>query len=395
MTMVATVALLAALLGGVDVAAARSAPALFPDEPGPPPGLAAVRPGLLVAAEHAALAGFVADPAYVDAAQRQRLVKDAGGGATLYVLVAHDVVARIGIELPAAGLVARLTRQWGTPVTSTSPASEGLTSWLTPAWKVDLACRAARCRLAYHRRLSSAFFGRAVAPPAGLAAIERGMTVAQLARVAPAFVPGVEVPAGPEDVRLTVDMHEGRLRGVRIGGLPAGTDALLVDAWGPATSIDGAATWFNPGAGWRARYDAQLGSVFVSEYMPVLAFLGPGPELALPMLGRSAAQLAQAFPRFEPLPGGGRVRLPPTELTAGLTLVAVRLDPGSAKVAAVLFALPYDTAATRAALIAALERKWGPARTTAAAGATRWTFTRGTRRTEVVDAGTELRLDLR
>jgi hypothetical protein len=324
----------------------------------PPRALDGLRAGMTVGEAKAALATFAVDDKYTDAAKRTRLLKDAGNGAHYYVLLAGDVISRIGVEAPAAGLTAKLTKLWGAPARVANAANEALASWSQNEWRADLSCRGALCRMAFHHTLSADFFGTKVAPPAALSGVRLGMTNDQLAAIAAPFAAGTEVPAGPEDVRMVVDFDRGRVRSVGIGGLPATAGALLTKAWGPSTDIEAKPTWFDPSAGWRARYDADLQIVQLTEYMPVVTLLGPGDKLAAPLLGFTDKQLAAAYPRFMTANRGAIIALPPTEFSTANTSIAVDFD-AAGRATQVIVALPFDTAAHRAELVAALEAKWG------------------------------------
>src|SRR5665647_388192 len=153
---------------GISLISTASAgePAMFATKIEPSAALAGIRVGMELDAAKVALRSFEVDDTYKDAAKRTRLIKAAGGGARYYVLFAGNVVSRIGIEAPEKGLVAKLTKQWGKPATAVNAASEGITSWGGAEWRVDVACREALCRLAFHHSLTAAFFGGTVAPPA-------------------------------------------------------------------------------------------------------------------------------------------------------------------------------------------------------------------------------------
>lgn len=377
----------------ISSAAADTSP-MFAKTVAPSEALDGIRVGMTLDDAKLALRMFDIDASYKDAANRQRLLKEATGGARFYVLMSNNVVSRIGIEAPEAGLVAKLTKQWGKPAKAVNAASEGITSWSGTEWRVDVACRQALCRLAFHHSLTAAFFGPTVSPPSALASLKLGMTRDQLGAL---FVTGAEVPAGPEDVRLSVDVgKDDRVRSVLIAGLPAHAGQLMNAAWGKATEVDTKPMWFNPNTGWRARYDASLGVVQLSEYMPVMSLLGPGDKIALPLIGLTSDQLAKVYPKMAVTTAGANVQLPPTEFATALTMIGLRFDPQTGKTATAVFALPFDTLAHKDLLVKALEAKWGKGQEKLEAGQRVLTFPSTKTRVQVlVDRTNELLVQLR
>lgn len=381
---------------GISLSAVASAgePALLSGTVEPSAALAGIRVGMTTDDAKLALRTFAIDDTYKDAANRKRLIKSAPGGAKYYVLLVGKVVSRIGIEAPAKGLVAKLTKQWGQPVTATNAASEGITSWGGAEWRVDVACRETLCRLAFHHSLTAKFFGGAVAPPAALATIRLGMTRDQIDAL---FANGAEVPAGPEDIRLSVDIgKDGLVRSLLVAGLPANAGELMSAAWGPATAVDSKPTWFNPSTGWRARYDHTLQMLQLTEYMPVMSLLGTGDKLALPLLGLTQDQLAKVYPKFQTTDVGARVALPPTEFATALTMIGLSFDPRTGKTAGAVFAIPFDTLAQKDQLVKVLEAKWGKGQEQLQRGQRVMTFPAAKTRVQVlVDRANELLVELR
>lgn len=382
---------LAVATGMLALASAAPTKALFDRSMSPPPALAGIQVGMPRAQLGASLALFVRDEQYRDAVQRERYVASVDG-AKVYVLFSHDVVARIGVEAPAAGLVDTLVSLWGQPLAHTNLANEGLVSWRSGGMRVDVACRDSLCRLAYHRELGPAFFGTTVGAPGSLATLAIGTPRAKVPAI---YASSAEVPAGVEDVRVVVDMDE-RVTGFRVVGLPPTAGDALAAAWGAPAVIDGVPTWFAPQRGLRARYDAQLGALQLSEYLPLAALLGPGDRLGLPVLGLSEKQLAAAYPKFRAMQGGGTIALPPTELASAPTVIGVAIDPTSGEVARAAFAVPF-TAATRATVVAVLEAKWGTSHQVQRNGQKRLVFPSSKARVEVAvdDAGSVLVVELR
>jgi hypothetical protein len=333
-----------------------AAAAPFETKPLPPRALDGVRAGMSLA--DAKLTTFKPDPAYRDAAQRQRLIKDAGGGARYYVLVKGEIVSRIGIEAPEAGLVSRLTRMWGKPARGENPASESITSWRATGWRVDLACRERVCRIAYHQELTAAFFGTRVAPPGMLATLRPGAPADELAKLRAG---SGELPLGPEDVRAAIETDaEGRLRGILVAGLPVNTPALLERAWGTATRTARGLIWFDPQHGWRARYDDSLQAIELTGYLPARAWLGAGITIAAlpaPVLGATRAQLTAKYPLR-----GDTIALPPIEDGVVATTAKVTFDQGTKRVSQLAIELPFEGPARRDELVKLLEAKWGAAR---------------------------------
>jgi len=387
-----------AITAVVSISLMASAPAdassMFAKTVAPSDALDGIRAGMTLDDAKVALRAFELDPTYTDAADRQRLIKPATGGAKYYVLISNNVVSRIGIEAPAAGLVAKLTKQWGKPVKTVDAANEGITSWRGDEWRVDVSCRQTLCRLAFHHSLTAAFFGREVAPPSTLAFVKLGMTRDQLGAL---FASGAEIPAGPEDVRLAVDVgKDDRVRSVLIVGLPANAGPLINAAWGPPTEIDTKPTWFNPRTGWRARYDATLGVVQLSEYMPVMSLLGPGDKMGLPLIGLTLEQLAKVYPKMAATSIGASVQLPPTEFATALTLIGLQFDPQTGRTSAAVFALPFATLAQKDLLVKVLEAKWGKGQEKLQAGKRVLTFPSAKTRVQVlVDRQNELLVELR
>jgi len=323
----------------------------------PPRAFAGIRAGAALDAAKSALATFHDDAAYSDAMGRHRLVRDAGDGALYYVLVENDVIARIGVEAPAAGLEPRLAKLWGEPAHVESMAHEAIASWSDGARRVDLACREARCRLAFHELLGAGYFGAAVAPPGELAKVAPGMTRDEVRALAPHHAGGGVVPAGFEDVRTSVDFDSGgRVRGIAVGGLPASGRALLERAWGAPAQTTRGLVWLATN-GWRAVYDEPLRTLQLSPYLPVAQLLGSGLGIAAlprPVLGATPAQIAAAYPSFR----GSTLDLPPTEAAALATTVQVDVDK-SGRATALTIPLAFENVARRTALLALLEAKWG------------------------------------
>lgn len=366
MRVITTLAVALAISAGSSVAAPSS---LFDKSMSPPSVLDGIRVGMPRAELARALSAFVHDDSYRDVAKRERYIATVDG-AKVYVLFSHDVVARIGVEAPSAGLVGKLEKLWGKPIERTNLANEGLVSWRSGGTRVDLACRESLCRLAYHRELGAAFFGSSVGAPGSLASITIGTP---RAKVPALYADGSEVPAGVEDVRVVVDVDD-RVKGFRIVGLPDNAGDAIEAAWGAPVVIDSVPTWFAPKRAMRARYDARLGVVQISEYMPIAALLGPGDKLALPVLGLTEKQLAAAYPKFRAQQGGGTIALPPTELASAPTMIGVAVDPRSGQVERAAFAVPFVTAANKAAVLAVLEAKWGKSQLVARGGQKRLTF---------------------
>ena len=337
-------------------AAALAAPS-FDKTLAPPRAFDGIRPGAALAAVKTPLAAFHGDDRYSDAMGRHRLVRDAGDGALYYVLVENDVIARIGVEAPAAGLEARLAKLWGTPAHVENLAHEAVASWTSDTRRVDLACRETRCRLAFHALLGAAFFGSQVAPPGELAKVAPGMTRDQVRAIAPFHAAGV-VPAGYEDVRTSLDFDAaGRVRAVLVGGLPASGRALLERAWGAPAQTQRGLVWLGP-AGWRAVYDEPLRTLHLSAYLPAAQLLGNGPGIAAlprPVLGATPDQLTAAYPSFH----GAAIDLPPTEAAALATTVQLTFDPAAKRVTALAIPLAFEDATRRGLLLALLEAKWG------------------------------------
>ena len=387
----------AAALGICLISSAHAAPSLVGDSLAPPAALDGVRAGMTLDEAKPALVSFRLDGSYKDAANRQRLVRDAGGGAKYYVLVANNAVARIGIEAPERGLVDKLSKKWGSPGRTVNMASEGLTTWSDGAWRVDLACRQTLCRLAFHKTLTTDFFGAAVAPPGPLAQLKLGMSRDDMRKMSTELARGAEVPAGPEDVRLAVDYgSDDRVRSVLVAGLPPNAAEMIVKAWGAPEEVSDAPTWFNPRNGWRARYDAQLGVVQLTEYMPLMAMLGAGDTLAIPLIGLTEQQIASAFPKRQQTKAGIAIALPPTEFATALTMVGLTFDPSTGRTTAAVFALPFDTQQHKAMLVAVLEAKWGKSKEKLHRGKRVLTFPGAKQRVSVaVDQPGELLVEVR
>ncbi|MBA3817809.1 MAG: hypothetical protein H0X17_02880 [Deltaproteobacteria bacterium] len=342
---------------------ASAAPA-FAKRLAPPKVFDGIRAGMTVTEAQAALGTFAPDGTYQDAARRTRLVKDAGDGAKYYVLVKGEVISRIGVEAPERGLVPRLGKLWGAPLRATNLANEEVTSWNGVGWRVDLSCRNTLCRMAFHQALTPAYFGGTVQPPGALAGLRPGMTRDDVAQLSPRHLAG-DVPAGPEDVRVTLDLvTSGHLRSVLVGGLPAGAGALLEKSWGTAApAADGSLVWFNPDRGWRAVYNEGLHSVQFSGYVPATKLLGAGPGIALlakPILGATREQILAAYPLFRADRKQLTLALPPTE--GGVGTVDVSFDARSQRVTRLAIQLPYDSAARRDELIKLMAAKWGTPR---------------------------------
>jgi hypothetical protein len=324
----------------------------FDKTPAPPRVFDGIRAGML--ADDAQLASWEADASYKDAAARKRLVKDAGDGAKYYVLLSGAVISRIGVEAPKQILVPRLEKLWGAPTQATNIASEAIASWTSKTWRVDLSCREALCRMAFHQPLTAAFFGAAPEPPGVLASLRPGMSRDDVAKLSPRHLTE-DVPAGPEDVRVTVDLAKsGHVRSVLVGGLPPNARALLEKAWGAGT------VWFNPDRGWRAELDDNLHTLQLTGYIPTTKILGGGPGIALfakPLLGATREQIVAAYPMARA--DGKRlvIELPPSE--GGVGRVVLVFDPTKLRVKRMTIELPYDTDARRAELLKLMSVKWG------------------------------------
>jgi hypothetical protein len=331
---------------------------LLGKQPAPPNVFDGIRAGMLVS--DAKLTSWQPDASYTDAAKRTRLVKDAGDGAKFYVLLAGEVISRIGVEAPAKGLEPKLARLWGAPATSKNLADEPLTSWTSSSWRVDLSCRGELCRMAFHQPLTAAFFGGAPQPPGALAALRPGMTRAEVAQLSPRHL-AADVPAGPEDVRITVDLAKsGHVRSVLLGGLPENAKDVLEKAWGKSVETDDGRVWFNAQRGWRAVYRAGLASVQLTGYIPAASILGTGPGIALfakPLLGVSRDAVVAAYPMMTKSEGKKLViELPPSE--GGTGRLVLNFDQLQ-RAKRLTMELPYDTSSRRDELLKLMSAKWG------------------------------------
>lgn len=364
----------------------------FESEAVPPPVFDGIRAGMSIADARPALAAFIADATYQDAAGRARLIKKAGAGAKYYVLLEGAVVSRIGVEAPARGLEARLAKRWGTPVRESNAANEAITSWTRDGWRIDLSCRNALCRLAFYEPLTAAFFGAAVTPPGVLAPLRPGAPRAEIAKLSPHHL-AEHVPAGPEHVRVSLDLERGAvLRSVVITGLPANARALLEHAWGAPLSSDRGPVWFNADRGWRAVYEPGLHTVHLTGYVPAVRFLGPGPgiaALARPILGATREQVVAAYPQVRVTKQRATLALPPME--GGTGTLEASFDPLTTRITRLSIRLPFDTAARRDELVKLMTAKWGtPRRVRAGVLA----FPTGRLRLEAVERASVLELRL-
>ncbi len=328
------------------------------NQPAPPNVFDGIRAGMLAA--DAKLTAWKPDADYTDAAKRTRLVKDAGDGAKFYVLLSGDVISRIGIEAPAKGLVPKLQKKWGAPAVATNLANENITSWSTALWRVDLSCKGELCRIAFHQPLTAGFFGAQVQPPGVLAGLRPGMSKTDLAQLAPRYLAS-DVPAGPEDVRVTVDVAKsGHVRSVLVGGLPDNARAVLEMAWGKSAESDDGRVWFNPDRGWRAVLVENLGALQFVGYIPAAKILGGGPGIQLlskPLLGTTREQIAAAYPTMTRTSGKHLViELPPDEGGTGRIVLAFDQTQRARKMT---IELPYDTTERRDELLKLMSTKWG------------------------------------
>lgn len=331
----------------------------FEKTPTPPRVFDGIRPGRAVS--DLKLTSWQPDAGYKDAASRTRLIRDAGAGAKYYVLVAGGVVSRIGVEVPENGLVSRLERLWGKPSRATNLANEAVASWSIGNWRVDLSCRGELCRMAFHEPLRAAFFGAHVQPPGALARLRPGMTRAELAQVSPRHL-SPDVPVGPEDVRVTVDLAKtGHVRSVILVGLPRSAPGVLENAWGKPVETDDGRAWFNPDLGWRATLIESIGSLQFTGYIPASKILGAGPGIALlakPVLGATREQIFAAYPTMTRALGSKLViELPPSEGGSGRLVAS--FDTTTQRVNKITLELPYDNDLRRDELLAQMSAKWG------------------------------------
>lgn len=378
-------------------AAAAAAPS-FERTPAPPRVFDGIRAGMSVIDARPALAAFQPDAAYKDAVQRTRLVRDAGDGAKYYVLVKGEVVSRIGVEAPARGLVSRLEKLWGRAAQTTNIGNEPITFWQRAGWRVDLSCRGELCRMAFHQPLTAAYFGTTVQPPGVLAGVRVGMTRDALAQLSPKHLAS-DVPAGPEDVRTTVEVtRSGHVQSVLVGGLPHDARAVLEQAWGAGTPVDGGAVWFNPDRGWRAQYSAPLQALQFTGYVAGTKLLGPGKGIALlakPILGATRAQVAKAYPGVKADGKKLVFALPPSEAGMGKIEVS-HFDATTQRAKRVALSLPVDSPARRAELVQLMAAKWGtPAVKTVGGIATRVFPTGATLAIELTETPATLELVLK
>ena len=331
---------------------------LLDKQPTPPKIFDGIRAG--VAAAEAKLDGWQPDAEYHDAAKRTRVVKDAGDGAKFYVLLAGDVISRIGIEAPAMGLIARLSKLWGAPATATNAASEAITSWSAGGWRADLSCKGELCRMAFHQPLTAAYFGGIVQPPGLLAGLRPGMSKDEVRQLAP-HVLGGEVPAGPEDMRVNVDLaSSGHVQGVVVNGLPSTARAMLEKSWGVSAESDDGRVWFNADRGWRATLVENAGMLQFTGYVAASKILGGGPGIALfakPILGASRDKIVAAYRQFVKADGKKLViELPPSE--GGTGRLVLGFDQFQ-RAKTMTLELPYDTDARRDELLKLMSTKWG------------------------------------
>jgi hypothetical protein len=187
------------------------------------------------------------------------------------------------------------------------------------------------------------------------------MTRDELAQLSPRHL-SPDVPAGPEDVRVTVDLAKsGHVRSVLIGGLPANAGTVLEKAWGkPVQGAEGP-EWFNPERGWRAVYTPNLQTVQLTGYIPAAKILGGGPGIALfskPLLGATRDQISAAYPMTKSDGKKLVIELPPSEGGIGKVTLS-HFDATSQRAKRLTMEVPYDTDERRDELLKLMTAKWG------------------------------------
>jgi hypothetical protein len=183
----------------------------------------------------------------------------------------------------------------------------------------------------------------------------------ELAQLSPRHL-ATDIPAGPEDVRVTVDLAKsGHVRSVLVGGLPANARAILDKAWGNAVEGADGPEWFNPERGWRAVYMDSLQTVQLTGYIPATKILGGGPGIALftkPLLGATRDQISAAYPMTRVDGKKLVIELPPSEGGAGKVTLS-HFDGTSQRAKRLTMEVPYDTEARRDELLKLMTAKWG------------------------------------
>jgi hypothetical protein len=213
--------------------------------------------------------------------------------------------------------------------------------------------------------ITAAVLGKVVAPFGPLAQLKRGM------------------PGDAAEKMLDAANEQNDLEGVRwwmglpdehhqvddmLVELPTARRGIIAEAWGPGQNGDRGGhpvtMWFNPETGIRAELsdDKDHSELRFEAYTPLVKLLGDGKQIAMlakPFVGLTQADLAKAYPELADK--DGRLSFPPTEWEFGSGGITISPYPMDGPIKSLAFSIPYakGDAASKATVLAAIEKKWG------------------------------------
>lgn len=250
-----------------------------------------------------------------------------------------------------------------------------------------------RCALTF---LSLRSLPTRVSAIGSVARIHPGMTREEAVALAPGIAGAATAVALPElpdsSVGVKYDDQSGLVESTMVL-LPPWIAHALEDRWGPGTPSAGVYTmWHDRETKVRAcafmHDDGLVRRIDFDTYVPWQQWIGDGTEVAAlsgPVVGATREEMVRRYGRalapdvdvgdsFEYL-----LSVPPMELTPpGASKVRIVFDATN-RVRATGFSLQYESRETRAAMLSALEAKWGP-RTVRATG---WEQHQGTRTIQI------------
>jgi len=220
--------------------------------------------------------------------------------------------------------------------------------------------------------------------PAPLARVEQRLSVREARKRMPALFNDVDTgneltfPEYP-GAKLSVSVRSSTARGTRVGDylivLPkARALSVLTKAWGKPAACqrdDGksALLWWNAGDRVRASLEAgdpssNAVSVELGRYTPLVELLGDGAtfsfEAGRPVLGRGLYQVLDEHPEWKsPFSDSSQLSLPPTEWDEGECQVELLVADDGKTIRSFEVPLGYGDAASREAIRAAIERRFG------------------------------------
>ena len=347
----------------------------FPSDVAPPFGLDRLDGGMPSARAQEILSSL-RDPSS-DPSTEGVKVASQPDGVTIDVRIDHDRVADIGLSFEnCQSIRPLLIRRWGAPVHTDTPMTTiDLWSGKNTSWSASLATRQRGCALTF---TSAHYFGDHVLPIQELIGVKVGMTAEEASRVVPTIAKAKwTLPiAGLVDGQMGVVFapRSGRVTSSFIV-IPLAAALAMKRAWGNGAQIrqpDARTIWVDSSTRYRAVAPQSVSGTLVrvdfDQYEPLATWLGDGDAIGALNGNVLGAPLEQVRERYRDhvadvsMAGADLVlSLPPTEWSFDSgTDVELSADAGG-NVNSISVRFAYDMPATRAAMLALFERKWGRA----------------------------------